>query len=38
MIMDHHQDGQIPCVDDLSLEYLDEIEENVILDRMVRNP
>ena len=37
MIMDQGENVQIPSIVDLSLEYLDELREDVILDMRVRN-
>jgi hypothetical protein len=36
MIMDQGENVQVPSVDDFSPEYLDELQEDVILDRRVR--
>ena len=34
MIMDEDESIQVPTIDDFSLEYLDELHEDVILDRI----
>ena len=36
MIVDHEDDTQIPSIDDLSLEYMIELQEDTILDIRVR--
>jgi hypothetical protein len=36
MIMDEDESIQVPTVDDFSPEYLDELQEDVILDRRIR--
>jgi hypothetical protein len=36
MIMDEDESIQVPVVDDFSPEYLDELQEDVILDRRIR--
>jgi hypothetical protein len=36
MIMDHDEEVSIPSVDEFSLEYLDEINEDIILNRRMR--
>ena len=37
MIMDEETNIQIPSVDDMALEYMKELQDDVILDRNVRN-
>ena len=36
MIMDDNEDVQIPTIDDFSLEYLDELQEDVVPNRRTR--
>jgi hypothetical protein len=36
MIMDEDESIQVPTVDDFSPEYLDELQEDVILDRRIK--
>jgi hypothetical protein len=36
MIMDQDEEVSIPSVDEFSLEYLDELQEDIILDRRTR--
>jgi len=36
MIMDEYESVQVPTIDDFSPKYLDELQEDVILDRRVR--
>jgi hypothetical protein len=36
MIMDQDEEVSIPLVDEFSLEYLDELQEDIILDRRTR--
>ena len=38
MIMDQDEGVSIPLVDEFSLEYLDELKEDIILDRRTRTP
>ena len=37
LIMDEVEDVEVPTIDDLELEYLDELQEDAILDRRTRN-
>jgi hypothetical protein len=37
MIMDQNESVSIPSVDEFSLEYLDELREDIILDKKTRN-
>ena len=36
MIMDQDEEFSIPSVDEFALEYLDELQEDIILDRRMR--
>jgi hypothetical protein len=38
MIMDQRDSVSVPSLDDFSPEYLDELKENIILDRRTRTP
>jgi hypothetical protein len=37
MIMDQGEEVSIPSVDEFSLEYLDKLDEDIIMDKRVRN-
>lgn len=37
MIMDPEEDTQIPTIDDLALEYMNELQEDIVLDRKIRS-